>query len=128
MSDSKNFEVITAAAERLSVSPGRNYRTWSREEKERIVGETFAPGANVSAIARAHGLDPSQLFAWRRKALGSGLVAPVSGARAQAVKFARFEAVTGEMVEIVVGDVVVRAGSDVEPERLSAVIRAIRQA
>ena len=47
MSDSKNFEVIAAAAERLSVSPGRSYRTWSREEKERIVGETFAPGANV---------------------------------------------------------------------------------
>jgi transposase len=73
MSDTKNFEVITAAAERLSVSPGRRYRTWSREEKERVVGETFLPGANVSAIARTHGLDPSQLFAWRRKApvLGS---------------------------------------------------------
>ena len=128
MSDSKNFEVITAATERLAVSPGRSYRTWSWEEKERIVGETFLPGANVSAIARSHGLVPSQLFAWRRKALASGLVAPLSGARAQAVKFARFEAVAGEMVEIVVGDVVVRAGSDVEPERLSAVIRAVRQA
>jgi transposase len=126
--DSKNFEVITAAAERISVSPGRSYRTWSREEKERIVGETFAPGANVSAIARSHGLDPSQLFAWRRKALASGLVAPVSGARAQAVKFARFEAVAGEMVEIVVGDVVVRIGGEVEVERLAAVIRAVRQA
>src|SRR5207248_6738468 len=45
MSETKNFEVITAAAERLSVSPGRSYRTWSREEKDRIVGETFAPGA-----------------------------------------------------------------------------------
>lgn len=77
MSDSKNFEVITAAAKRLSVSPGRSYRTWSREEKDRIVGETFAPGANVSAIARAHGLDPSQLFAWRRKALASGMIAPL---------------------------------------------------
>jgi len=31
-------------------------------------------------------------------------------------------------MEIVVGDVVVRAGSDVEPERLAAVIRAVRQA
>src|SRR5438045_9537157 len=79
MSEIKNFEVITAAAERLSVSPGRSYRTWSREEKDRIVGETFAPGANVSAIARCHGLDPSQLFAWRRKALASGMVAPLSG-------------------------------------------------
>ena len=126
MSDSKNFEVITAATERLSVSPGRSYRTWSREEKERIVGETFLPGANVSAIARSHGLDPSQLFAWRRKALASGLVAPVS--RGQAVKFARFDAVTSDMVEIVIGDVVVRFGSDVEPERLAGVIRAVRQA
>jgi transposase len=126
-SDTKNFEVITAVAERLSVSPGRSYRTWSREEKERIVGETFAPGANVSAIARSHGLDPSQLFGWRRKALASGLVAPVSeGGRA--VKFARFEAVAAEMVEIVVGDVVVRVGSDVEPDRLAAVIRAVRRA
>jgi transposase len=127
MSDSKNFEVITAAAERLSVSPGRSYRTWSREEKDRIVGESFAPGANVSAIARSHGLDPSQLFGWRRKALASGVVAPLSGA-GRAVKFARFEAVAGEMVEIVIGDVVVRVGSDVEPERVSAVIRAVRQA
>jgi transposase len=90
MSDSKNFEVITATAERLSVSPGRSYRTWSRDEKDRIVGETFSPGANVSAIARSHGLDPSQLFAWRRKALGSGMVAPLSEARGQAVKFLDF--------------------------------------
>jgi transposase len=128
MSDSKNFEVITAAAERLSVSPGRSYRTWSREEKERIVGETFAPGANVSAIARSHGLDPSQLFAWRRKALASGLVAPISSTASQAVKFARFDAVTSDIVEIVVGDVVVRAGSDVQAERLAAIVRAVRQA
>ena len=110
------------------VSPGRTYRTWSREAKERIVKETFLPGANVSVIARSHGLDPSQLFAWRRKARASGLVAPVSGARGQAVKFARFDAVTSDMVEIVIGDVVVRVGSDAEPERLAAVIRAVRQA
>ncbi|WP_245509394.1 transposase [Bradyrhizobium zhanjiangense] len=50
-------------------------------------------------IARSHRLDPSQLFAWRRKALASELVAPVSGARGQAVKFARFDAVTSDMVE-----------------------------
>ena len=127
-SDTKNFEVVRATPEGLSVSPGRSYRSWSREAKERIVGETFAPGANVSVIARSHGLDPSQLFAWRRRALASGMVAPLSGARGQAVKFARFDAVGTDMVEIVIGDVVVRAGSDVEPERLSAVIRAVRQA
>ncbi|WP_240543183.1 transposase [Bradyrhizobium canariense] len=52
----------------------------------------------MSVIARSHGLDPSQLFASRRKALGSGLVAPGSGARGQAVNFARFDAVTSDMV------------------------------
>ena len=126
-SDSKNFEVITAAAERLSVSPRRSYRAWSRE-KDRIVGETFLPGANVSAIARSHGLDPSQLFAWRRKALASGMVAPLSGSGGRAVRFTRFDAVTAELVEIVIGDVVVRVGSDVAADRLAAVIRAVRQA
>jgi hypothetical protein len=61
MSDTKNFLVITAAAaERLTVSPGRSYRNWSREEKDRIVGKTFALGTNVQAIARLRGLDPSQ--------------------------------------------------------------------
>ena len=127
-SDSKNFEVITAAAERLSVSPRRSYRAWSREEKDRIVGETFLPGANVSAIARSHGLDPSQLFAWRRKALASGMVAPLSGSGGRAVRFTRFDAVTAELMEIVIGDVVVRVGSDVAADRLAAVIRAVRQA
>jgi transposase len=57
----------------------------------------------VSAIARSHGLDPSKLFALRRKALASGVVAPLSGARGRAVKFADFKAVASEMMEIVIG-------------------------
>ena len=44
------------------------------------------------------------------------------------VKFARFEAMRSDMVEIVIGDVVVRAGGDVEPDRLADVIRAVRKA
>jgi transposase-like protein len=32
---------------------------------------------NTSAIARAAGLDPSQLYGWRRKALASEMVAPL---------------------------------------------------
>ena len=86
------------------------------------------PGANVSAIARSHGLDPSQLFAWRRKALASGMVAPLSASGGRAVKFTCFETVTAELVDIMIGDVVVRVGSDVAPDRLAAVIRAVRQA
>ncbi len=128
MSDSKNFEVLTAEPVRLARSPARRVRTWSREEKTRIVTETFAPGANVSAIARSHGLDPSQVYAWRRQALESGMVAPLADARIKPVKFTRFDAVSSDMVEIIVGDVVVRAGGDVAADRLAAVIRAVRAA
>ena len=128
MSDSRIFEVLTASPVRLSSSPARSYRSWSDEEKTRIVGETLVAGANVSAIARSNGLDPSQLFAWRRKAKGSGVVAPLVGAPNQPVKFVRFEAVRSDTVEIVIGDVVVRAGGDVEPDRLAEVIRAVRKA
>jgi transposase len=84
--------------------------------------------ANVSAIARSNGPDPSQLFTWRRKAIASGLVAPLDGSPRLPVRFTRFEAVWSETVEIVIGDVVVRTGGDVEPDRLADVIRAVRKA
>ena len=127
-SDSRNFEVLTASPVRLSKSPSRSYRSWSDEEKVRIVGEALAPGANVSAIARSNGLDPSQLFTWRRKAIASGMVAAANTASSEAVKFVRFDAVRSAMIEIVVGEVVVRAGVDVEDARLIEVIRAVRRA
>ena len=128
MSDSKSFEVLTASPVRLSSSPGRSYRSWSDEEKARIVEQTLVAGANVSAIARSNGLDPSQLFAWRRKAIATGVVAPLAEASSRPVKFTRFESMRSDLVEIVIGDVVVRAGGDVEPGRLADVIRAVRKA
>jgi transposase len=87
----------------------------------------LAPGSNVSAIARSHGLDPSQVYAWRRKALASGAVSPLTG-QVKPVRFTRFEAVGSEMVEIVFGDVVVRVGGDVDPDRLVKIMRAVRKA
>jgi transposase len=47
-------------------------RRWSDEEKEAIVAEAAFPGANISAVARRHGLKPSLLFRWRRKAREAG--------------------------------------------------------
>ena len=45
MSDSRSFEVLTASPVRLSSSPARSYRSWSEEEKARIVGETLVVGS-----------------------------------------------------------------------------------
>jgi transposase len=55
----RRIEVITGVGGR---------RRFPDEEKVRIIAETFAPGAVVSAIARQNGLTPQQLFTWRRQA------------------------------------------------------------
>jgi len=36
-------------------------------EKRRIVEETLEPDASVAKVARAHGLNANQVFAWRRQ-------------------------------------------------------------
>src|SRR3954452_6974169 len=51
---------------RLEVVETGRRRRWTEEAKRRIVEESFAPGATVSAVARRHGLAPAHLFAWRR--------------------------------------------------------------
>ena len=43
-------------------------RRWSNADKGRIVGESFAPGAVVSEVARRHEISPQHLFAWRKAA------------------------------------------------------------
>jgi transposase len=128
MSDSVNhhrtFEVLTAEP----VQSRRKPRHWSDEEKAQLVAEALSPGANVSAIARSQGLDPSQLYAWRRKALSSGMATPLTEGSNAPVKFTRFDAMGGSMVEIVVGDIVVRVGGNVDGDHLTKILRVVRTA
>ena len=42
-------------------------RRRSVEEKRQIVEETLEPGASVARVARAHGVNANQVFAWRRQ-------------------------------------------------------------
>ncbi len=44
-------------------------RTWSGEEKLRIVLEGLRPNANIEAICRAHGVHSSQFYKWKELAL-----------------------------------------------------------
>jgi transposase len=55
----RRIELITGTGRR---------RRWSSDDKVRVVVESLEPGANVSEVARRHGLSPQQLFAWRREA------------------------------------------------------------
>ena len=59
---------ITEPVRRLEVFTGAGRRrTWSNEDKARIVAEIAASGDLVCAVARRHGLSPQQLFGWRRQ-------------------------------------------------------------
>ena len=51
-------EIITSVQRR---------RRWSAAEKEQLVAATLEPGASVSALARAAGIAPRQLYGWRRQ-------------------------------------------------------------
>jgi len=53
----QRFEVFTGVGRR---------RVWTAEDKAAIVAESFSGRETVCAVARRHGLSPSQLFAWRR--------------------------------------------------------------
>jgi transposase len=53
----QRFEVFTGAGKR---------RDWPPEMKASIVAECYAGGEGVSAVARRYGLDPSQIYAWRK--------------------------------------------------------------
>jgi len=123
MPDDGNCQVI----EHLEARPLRARRGWSAEAKARLVEKTLVPGANVSAIARGAGMAPSQLFGWRRQARAAAIRNKAVDAD-RPLRFERFAAVSCALVEIVIGEVVLRAGSDIEPDHLANVIRAVRKA
>jgi transposase len=54
------IEVITSVERR---------RRWSTAEKERLVAASLERGASISAVARAAGIHPGQLYGWRRQLL-----------------------------------------------------------
>ena len=108
--------------------PGRR-RVWDEATKARVVAESDAPGAVVSAVARRWQIAPQQLFTWRREARAAGLEAsrgeaafvPIV-AEPPAAAVAAAEAI----VEVVLGGAVVRVLPGVDPALLSAVLRAVR--
>jgi hypothetical protein len=76
-----------------------------------------ASGGNVAFAA---------FFGWRRKAIRSGVVKP--RADADRLGFVEVSAASTSMVEICLGDIVIRTGADVDFDHLLKVIRVVRQA
>jgi transposase len=77
-----------------------------------LIEETLKPGANVSAIARQAGISPAQLLGWRRKAMQAGVVQ--GEPQEQQLGFVEVTPISSSRIEIVVADVVVRVGADID--------------
>jgi transposase len=45
----------------------RKRRSWTRNEKRRIVDESLEEGASIAEVARRHDVNANQLFTWRRQ-------------------------------------------------------------
>jgi transposase len=59
------------ATERVEiVTRGERRRSYTPEDKARLLGETVEPGARVLEVAQRHGISPSLLHRWRREAEG----------------------------------------------------------
>ncbi|MFO7855849.1 MAG: transposase [Paracoccaceae bacterium] len=113
---------------------GRRRRT--KAERSRIAAESLMPGAKVADVARRHGTTRWQVYDWRRKLRMGELVVPESVAALPMFAELVIEGAAAEAplahatsgVEIVVGDVVIRAGADAGEGQLTRVIRAARAA
>ena len=157
--------VTTVRRIELITGTGRR-RQWSADGKARIIVESLKPGANVSEVARRHGLNPQQLFGWRRQARGKAVGKGVGrSCRAWSVAMSRSEqreveagggspalepafapvviASAGSspapaaprsppadmgLIEISIGDAMVRVRGQAETGLLIAVLRAVRRA
>jgi transposase len=134
---------------RIEVITGRRRRRrWTGEEKARIVAETFEKGANISEVARRHGVARGLLTVWRRQvaaavaAKGPSFVPiqiatesgrqsadgpeRIASAQTRPLEIAAAPAKLPGVIEIEVSGVRIRVEPGVELATLSTVLTALR--
>ena len=134
----QRFEVFTGAGKR---------REWPPEVKASIVAECYSGREGVSAVARRHGLDPSQVYTWRRdlrkRLEAEGVILP--SAETEPLAFVptviepgtipepvparrtrRRRRAKGAAVELEIDGVAVKIGHGADAGTIAAVIEALR--
>jgi transposase len=115
--------------------PGR-WRSWSDDEKARIVAETAEPGAKVTEVARRSQVSPQQVFDWRRQARQAlmsataaaepSFVPVVSEPLAPAPEVAVPTVRQAASIEVKLAGAVLRVVPGTDADLLTTVLRAIR--
>jgi len=114
-------------------SDGRRRRRWLADERQRIVAETFEPGASVSIVARRHDLNANMLFTWRREAKQAAarmLEAPATFVAAEIARepssaASATSSALGRMEIAFPGGERVIVGADVDAAALARVIKVV---
>ena len=105
-------EVITSVQRR---------RRWSSEEKRRIVAAAIEPGAVASEVARAAGIDISQLFRWRKQLCG-----PARAATTFAPVAVMPEPTASSMIEVeFASGARIRISGAANPATVSAIVKSL---
>ena len=117
-------------AEGTGERPIRKRRTWSTEEKRRIIAESLAPGSSASLVARRHDVNTNMLFTWRRQLGDSDAAAdkPVSFVPATIAAETAGPRCSGgrDKIEIVLANGVrVIVGTDADESALARVIKVL---
>ena len=114
-------------------APKRRRRSWTFDEKRRIVDESLADGASIAEVARHYELNANQLFTWRRQ-FGVEPVAPKELAPILPVTIApetatedSIPAPTGQMEIVLADGDRILVWADVETAALSRVVKALRR-
>lgn len=122
---------------RLDVIEGPSgRRRRDKAERARIAAESMMAGVTVADVARRYGTTRWQVYDWRKKLRTGHLVVPENIAALPAFAELIVEVPPNDAspsgslhdIEIVVGDVVIRAGSGADEGQLTRAIRAARAA
>lgn len=108
---------------------GRRQRT--NIEKAQIAAESLRRGASIAEIARRYAITRWQIYDWRKRLKNGRLTTEVTPDFATVIveePSQRRKPVAQTFIEIVVGDVIIRAGAHAEEDHLAQVIRAVRVA
>ena len=89
---------MTSTSDRVEIITSVQRRRWTAAEKMRLVEETFVPGMTVSLVARQNGVNPNQLFTWRRLAAQGALTA--TGAEEEVVPASDYRALQNQVREL----------------------------
>lgn len=112
-------------------------RRWPDDLKAQIVAETLEPGATVRGVAERYGLRANRLSEWRRLAKDGKLVLPVAEGppgfaplmlcdEGPEASSSEARSATGApLIEIVVGDVLIRLDANISAARIAEIVRAV---